>query len=425
MPDTALHRALNVRNRDITADDLKAAIDLEIRESDDLDWKKVLPAKAPNTDQAAKQKDFAPDREFAKDVAAMANSGGGTIVFGIEEDRATSAALSIFGAGEWGDGVERKLRSWAASIIQPPVYNLDISAVATTEGPVVIVHVPASPQAPHFVSQTAETYRVPRRTGTKTVFMAEREIEAAYRARFRAQSDREAALTDHVVRAGKRVQGEHVAIVTVASPANGRPPFHGPITPYEFSAIATAMRTTPNRFIVGDDSKMHTPEYGTRRGLRRWILEYPGRGGGVSKLLEVHDSGIVVLATQLRPRRDMDEHADVHEWEVHLGPAYMAQLVETAAEVLGMSGDFDVRFRLSSTTDAIWIRQYDHDELIDKEDLLPVTDVEPIDAVFTISSDPDVLLEQVRGLALDALNSGGINRIRPDVLKAPKAISTP
>lgn len=424
MPDTALHRALNVRNQDITADDLRAAIDLEIRESDELDWKKVLPAKVSTPDQSTKQKDFAPDREFAKDVAAMANSGGGTIVFGIEEDGGTSAAKSIFGAGEWGDGVERKIRSWTTSNIQPPVYDLSISSVLVDEKTVVIVHVPASSQAPHFVSYGAETHRVPRRTGTRTVFMAEREIEAAYRARFRGQADREATFISHVIRAGKRVQGEHVGLAFVASPLSERPAFHGPITPNEFDAIRIAMKNT-NRFIADDNTYMQTLGHSARRGLRRWVLEYPMRGGGVHSLLEVHDNGTVVLGWEHMPAQSMDQAADVHEWSVHQGPAFAAQLVEAAANVLHMSGDFDVRFQLSSSTDTIWIRRFRDGEMVDKEDLLPLVDIEPIDAVFTISSDPDVLLGQVRGLVLDALNSGGINRIRPDILKALRTVTEP
>ena len=69
---TALHRALGVAPGPLTDELLDAAVSSGVMETTDLDWKSELPpAKG------------LPQTDFPKDVAAMANSGGGVIVFGV------------------------------------------------------------------------------------------------------------------------------------------------------------------------------------------------------------------------------------------------------------------------------------------------------------------------------------------------------
>lgn len=45
----------------------------------------------------------------------MVNGGGGMIVYGVAEDRATSAAKDILHVEAWTDAADRKLRGWAYS----------------------------------------------------------------------------------------------------------------------------------------------------------------------------------------------------------------------------------------------------------------------------------------------------------------------
>ena len=53
---------------------LDAAVAAGVAESDALDWKRALPeAKSLGS------------TDFSKDIAAMANSGGGMIVYGVDE----------------------------------------------------------------------------------------------------------------------------------------------------------------------------------------------------------------------------------------------------------------------------------------------------------------------------------------------------
>jgi Putative DNA-binding domain len=108
MEFTPLHRLLGRQPGPLTDDMLDAAIEQGIRETDDLDWKSELP-KAKDLSQS----------DVVKDIAAMANSGGGMIVFGVKEiDKAANGRKDV---GELDQAYERTLRSVAVSGIQPPV----------------------------------------------------------------------------------------------------------------------------------------------------------------------------------------------------------------------------------------------------------------------------------------------------------------
>ncbi|MHA7283276.1 relaxase/mobilization nuclease domain-containing protein [Arthrobacter sp. TMS2-4] len=71
----------------------------------------------------------------------------------------------------------------------------------------------------------------------------------------------------------------------------------------------------------------------------------------------------------------------------------------------------------------MWIRQPRGGFAMDKNELLPLVNPEPIDAVFTVAEDPDVLLAQLKGLVTDIFNSGGINRVHQQILKKPREVS--
>ena len=111
---------------------IEAAIAQRLEEQSDLDWKLDFPHVAK------------PDgkEEFAKDVAAMANSGGGLLVYGIAEDSRAyrSAAVGVPGVAQWGDaGEQRRLRQIAYSVIRPPVHKLQFLPLTGPDGKLVVV----------------------------------------------------------------------------------------------------------------------------------------------------------------------------------------------------------------------------------------------------------------------------------------------
>jgi hypothetical protein len=412
VPNTALHRVLGIRNRSLQLEDIRRVVDDRIQESETLDWKRKLPVKADVRDD-----DLTTEQEFAKDVAAMANSGGGTIVFGIEEDRRTSAAEKISGAGEWNDGVQRTLRSWVTSQLQPPIYDFLMDSVGDGSETVVILHVPASAQAPHFLSSRKNIHRVPKRAGTMTVFMTEREVEAAYRARFREQGDRQKALDDLWELATRWVLGKDITVAAVARPLHGRQPHLGRVTREEMHEILK-LTTNRNRFLVENMDGSPFLDASAKRGLRLWRQELETMFGSAA-LIEVHDDGTLLLAWQSITANGLKVGEEIDEYAVHRAPAYFAQLIESASEVLGVVGDFEVKLGFATSHGEMLIRQVKDGEFIDRSHMTKIYDLEPVDAIFTASDDYEVLVEQVYDLALDLLNSGGITRVRQDILRSP------
>jgi hypothetical protein len=82
MSFTALHRAVGAAPGPLTDDILDVAVAVGAVEANDLDWKSELqPAKG------------LPQTDFPKDVAAMANSGGGVIVFGVRESQKSASSM--------------------------------------------------------------------------------------------------------------------------------------------------------------------------------------------------------------------------------------------------------------------------------------------------------------------------------------------
>lgn len=136
MSFTALHRALGVGPGPFTDNLLDAAVAASVAETDDLDWKSELPPikGIPQTD-------------FPKDVAAMANSGGGVIVYGVRESQ--KAATGRTDVGEFDENYERSLRSAAITAISPPVFGLSIHRLGTEGSRAVVVEVPSSIDGPH------------------------------------------------------------------------------------------------------------------------------------------------------------------------------------------------------------------------------------------------------------------------------------
>lgn len=101
---TSLHRYLGEAPGPITERMIEDAVSQRLPESGDLDWKSALPPEAR----------FALS-DIVKDMAAMANSGGGTIVFGVNET--DKRAVGRQEAGELNEGYERTLRRVAYTAI--------------------------------------------------------------------------------------------------------------------------------------------------------------------------------------------------------------------------------------------------------------------------------------------------------------------
>jgi len=125
-------------------------------------------------------------RELARDVSSLANAAGGCLVFGIVE--AKDAEGKNLGYPEKIVGVEctnldatvLRLESIVRDNLDPRIQGMTIHAVGAYErGPVILVHVPKSWNAPHMVSYAKQTHFYSRNAAGKHPLDV-REIRAAF-----------------------------------------------------------------------------------------------------------------------------------------------------------------------------------------------------------------------------------------------------
>lgn len=186
MPWTPLHAALGDTTSTLDFGLIERAVAAKVLERGNLDWKQSLPLTAARDDKAAMS---AQQAELAKDIAAMANSGGGMIVYGIAQstEHGTSAADHIVPVGAVDEATIRAIRQVAGNAIYPPVTGTELHPVGPAESPdegVLALLIPDSPDAPHLIhSRNGDWFGVPYRHGPDTDWMVERQIATAYRAR--------------------------------------------------------------------------------------------------------------------------------------------------------------------------------------------------------------------------------------------------
>jgi len=111
--------------------------------------------------------------EIAKDVSAMANSAGGVIVYGIDEQKKSNGPIRIDGIDSREFSVEW-LEQVIDSRIQRRIDGVKVNSVtiAETGKLVYLVWVPQSLRAPHMASD----HRYYKRLGTTTALMEEYEV---------------------------------------------------------------------------------------------------------------------------------------------------------------------------------------------------------------------------------------------------------
>ncbi len=134
-----------------------------------LEYKSQLPGGAPDD-----------RREFARDVAAMANGGGGVIVLGIQDD-ANDAATQITPVHLGGEVT--RLSHICNSLIEPYL-RIDLHEVEITGSPdgVIIVEVPSSSRLPFAVVEGGRLGYY-RRTGRNRHPLSEAEVAQMYQTR--------------------------------------------------------------------------------------------------------------------------------------------------------------------------------------------------------------------------------------------------
>lgn len=400
---TAIHRELGREPGDLTHELLDAAVTASVRETDDLDWKAELPT-------ASREPKW--QVEFAKDVAAMANSGGGWLVYGVREDRKTSAAIEVVGVGTFEQSVEQQLRGVAYGNIRPPVQNLQFLPLQDPDrGDVLVLRVPASVDVPHLLPEGPHKFGAPRRYGAQTQWMSERDLERAYRTRFDGQRDRQRALDDLMaaqeravrLRLGNVWRGR-VVVVGVAVPAEERLPVS--LSVEQAADILHAAAALANQ-IADEPPNYHFRDLPPSPGLRRMTRAED------DAWTSVHLDGSVSLARKL-PVPRVEDYGGLLVPTLHMEAA-VAGLVATAAatgRALGVTGAYLLKIALlwADLEQVRYARPDRHfvDEVRLVEPPQMVYEVEPTGTEMPADGDLATLRGTARTLALDLLHQGGV-----------------
>lgn len=155
-----------------TEEDLLGLIHNKIPEDTNMDYKSPKDLENPNK-----------NKDIAKDVSAMANSNGGIIIYGIEEDeRGFPKEIN------WVE--DRKLKDKLYQVIHsqivPEIKDLTIKEIPSNEGAhkfAILINVPPSDIAPHQAHIEGTQRRFFRRHGSISAEMEYYEIKDLFFAR--------------------------------------------------------------------------------------------------------------------------------------------------------------------------------------------------------------------------------------------------
>jgi hypothetical protein len=405
MSFTALHRALGIGPGALTDELLDAAVAAGVTETNDLDWKSELPpAKG------------LPQTDFPKDVAAMANSGGSVIVFGVRESQ--KAATGRVDVGEFDEAHERSLRSAAITAISPPVFGLNVHRLDAGENRAVVVEVPASLDGPHLIYKN-EYFGAPVRNDSDTVWMKERQIEARYRARFDERRHATEALdTLFTETSVGRDTDKRAWLIAVTHPRIPR--FRDRLTRDEARAVLSIVEGLA--LVYAGRGGVHPLEsvdrLNPRPGLRRWVAVNTARderSAWKASWASIHHDGSVTLAAAAGGHR-MSSDGYFKGWQVESSAiecaiADLMALIRATAEATH-NDEYDLRVGIAWTGEQPLV-------ILTKDNFghtydgvsTPLHHYTPVETtVNAIEPDLDYYWH-VHDLAQDCVNQGGISSV--------------
>lgn len=413
---TPLHRALGDTSNSLTYFHVTQAVMQQIEETAALDWKRSLPitqGKEVSAERKEKER-----YELAKDIAAMANSGGGIIVYGVAETTVDgrTAAGSIIQGLEITTDCQKTIRQAAFSTVHPPVAGVELTVLTdeeNSENSVLVMSVPESSDAPHLVVQKGDGgfFQAPWRNGPETFFMTERDLATAYRER--EQHRREQFLElDNLHRRFRTVIGaEEQSVpwtIAVARPVKTLTRLRGiiPKTAEQIFVQATNAPWTTSGLTALSEAKHGTT---TRRGLRHhyWTSARHMRGRSIQTRVEVHDDGSLAVALtrdgMLHPEVIEPEHTAIEDIE-RVGLDLLA-LILTQQAACGPIGDYDIVIDVAPNAKVF--RRPDpffpnHVAAYSDSDLFPV--FQPVKGTLVTTLGRTELLDSALGIIRDAMN---------------------
>ena len=423
---TPLHLALGLADADLSFSHVQLACDQRVKEREDLDWKQQLPltisSKSPDRDGRNREQD-----ELAKDIAAMANSRGGLIVFGVAEDRPTSEAVDIKSVGKPDDTTVVNIRRAASSRIHPPVLDLQFTWLTGEDQTVLLLQIPQSGESPHLMHPRNQGdgtwFAAPYRNGPHTEWMTEKMIESAYRDRLLRRSESEADLRHlHATLAAATSGNTNRAwVVAVARPENPLPR-HPRLSLQKSSGIfSRAWNSHWYGFLNNGavDAEWMLKSEQPRRGFRKYrqtalhrVTAAPNGQGQIMAVAEIHFDGSVGVALTRGGAISPNEQAD----QRFMSPVDLDQavlnlfvLVRQVAQDLQVVGDYEVLVDIAAKDGVLFRRPdpmlRDHFQPFTEDDNLPP--FQPVDGAFLVSRDLETALTSLVAIGEDAVNQTG------------------
>ena len=420
---TDLHAALGEVPGPLTFQMVQQACSVGVQETAGLDWKRDLPLPDGLSAEAKETK----VQDLASDLAAMGNSGGGLIVYGVDQRRdvGRGTAEHVVPVGEYTDALARDIRRVAASRVAPRLVDLEVIHLAPEEDPgggVLAVWVEDSVDAPHLVSSRRQQdyFTAPYRNGPDTQRMSERQLEIAYRQRLwgreqRARSRRERfaeLVTDLVGRAGGGCSwGVVLAVPVVAGPSRS------PTGALHQAVWAAASRRTREMRYPGEWGpliELAIAQPSPRPGLRAAVWAATQDKAAVH--VSVGDEGTIALAfTRWRGLEEVTPHGG-------RAPAVLEDLVSAVFDLhplledlapLGLvRGDYQVLLGVAPS-DAVCVQQ---DPFGPGGRFVQIEEAgvfRPVEMFLPVSAGPPAVQEALQRLATDAYHQMGLRLPRP------------
>jgi Putative DNA-binding domain len=405
---TPLHRWLGREAEPLSFELLDAAVADGLTEHADLDFKL-----SPPTSGALMQSDL------AKDIAAMANSGGGMLLFGVRDSESRAREAPGVSPEFVLDTYVRDLRRVGINRISPPVLDLSVLTFGDDGDRLgLALVVPATEDAPHLIFNN-DAFKAPYRNGPDTAWMNERMLEAAYRARFEAKRSATASLNDLMAAAVEgRSFSDRAWMVAVARPVNQAPriarPDRSSAAKIFDQAFLTSARWATKHVHPLDWLDRSNP----RPGLRRWLARFSRNSESAmwrEAWAEVLDDGGVVLASAMGAGRagantTMEPHEIPSDRVETFVADFMALLMATSQA--SVPGHYDVQIEVRwDGPDPVIMRIPDTHlggYYLDEEHSFPIRRFVPVRTVIDTSASEEVFVDHLREVALDVVNQGGV-----------------
>lgn len=410
---TPIHRALGLEPGNISIDLLVKAVERSVEETGDLDWKRVAyDSRRPGWDE-----------EAAKDIAAMANSGGVWIVFGIEEDGDKNAASKIAPIS-WSATDQQRILRAAYAKIGPPVVGLEFHQIECSDedsGSIVMMRVPDSADAPHFAKKGDDAFVAPRRNGPHTVYMSDREIERGFRERFQHADDQERLLQDRYERACEGLHPEDGVFLAVAAVPYEPVSAQGPSSKQRVLEYVSNSRVPELYRQANAHSWWDIGEI--KKGLRQWVLRSVRSSWGKCRHC-LYDDATVLASYRVTLQgglysatRASDEDLRNHclSEDIEAAVIDFLTLLRSHAQERKAYGGFRIRAGLVGHSKLpIYIRATENggNRPLDVEYSEPISRFQPITTEFDPLADTDELLPIINDLALDLINQGGVQYLQ-------------